>query len=177
MQRHVHMFPEVMFLDVVANTNCQKRNMFPMVVKDSSGECFIGNATILPCGQGWIFTKFYRYFFYQLYDPCTLSRLRLALTDDDTASHGSFDAVTKVMACYSDAKHMLCVFHAIVMKFHDTVYSKLPKESGARLLTKPASLYGASFHFLVHFTMVFLIFDQHQHFKHQHFTTHGVLDF
>ena len=24
MQRHVHMFPEVMFMDIIANTNCQK---------------------------------------------------------------------------------------------------------------------------------------------------------
>ena len=62
MQRHVHMFPEVMFMDVIANTNCQKRDLFLMVVKYASGECFIGNATLLPCGQLWIFTKLYRYF-------------------------------------------------------------------------------------------------------------------
>ena len=63
MQRHVHMFPEVMFMDVIANTNRQKRDLFLVVVKDASGECFIGNATLLPCGQLWIFTKLYRYFF------------------------------------------------------------------------------------------------------------------
>ena len=59
MQRHVHMFPEVMFLDVIANTNQQKRDLFLMVVKDASGETFIGNTSVLPCGQKWIFTKLY----------------------------------------------------------------------------------------------------------------------
>ena len=59
MQRHVHMFPEVMFLDVIANTNRQKRNLFLMVVKDASGKMFIGNASVLLCGQKWIFTKLY----------------------------------------------------------------------------------------------------------------------
>ena len=149
MQRHVHMFPEVMFMDVIANTNRQKRDLFLMIVKDASGECFIGNATLLPCGQLWVFTKLYRYFFYQLYGPNTLSRLRIALTDDDSACHGAFDAAAKVMTCYANAKHMLCVFHAIVMKYHDTVYGKLPKMNGTRELTAKAALYGASFMFYI----------------------------
>ena len=142
MTRYVHMFPEVMFMDVIANTNRQKRDLFLMVIKDASGECFIGNATLLPCGQLWIFTKLYRYFFLQLYGSAALSGLRLALTDDNDACHGAFDAATKVVACYAGAKHMLCVFHAIVMKFHDSVYGKLPRKKGTRNLTDRASLYG-----------------------------------
>ena len=58
MQQHVHMFPEVMFMNVIASTNCQKRDLFLLVVKDAFGECFIGNATLLPCGQLWIFVLF-----------------------------------------------------------------------------------------------------------------------
>ena len=88
------------------------------------------------------FHKTLSIFFYQLYGPTTLSRLRLALTDDDSACHGAFDAATKVMTCYANAKHMLCVFHAIVMKFHDTVYGKLPKKKGGKVLTVRAALYG-----------------------------------
>ena len=38
MIRHVHMFPEVMFMDVIANTNRQKRDLFLMVVKDVPGD-------------------------------------------------------------------------------------------------------------------------------------------
>ena len=136
------MFPEVMFLDVIANTNRQKLDLFLMVVKDASGQTFIGNASVLPCGQKWIFTKLYQYFFLHLYGPSTLSRLRLALTDDDSQSHGAFDGSTSVVPCYSKAISMLCVFHAIVMKYHDTVYGKLPKQRGKRVLTQEADLYG-----------------------------------
>ena len=50
MTRHVHMFSQVFFMDVVANTNRQKRDLFLMVMKDATGECFIGIATLLPFG-------------------------------------------------------------------------------------------------------------------------------
>ena len=46
MARHLHMFPEVLFMDVTANTNKQKRDLFLAVVKDASGETFVVNATI-----------------------------------------------------------------------------------------------------------------------------------
>ena len=77
-----------------------------------------------------------------LYGPATLHWLRLALTDDNSQSHGAFDGTTQVLACYSNAISMLCVFHAIIMKYHDTVYGKLPKQKGTRLLTNAADLYG-----------------------------------
>ena len=47
MIRHVMMFPEVFYMDVTANTNKQKRDLFLMVVNDANGETFIGNATII----------------------------------------------------------------------------------------------------------------------------------
>jgi hypothetical protein len=48
MVQSVHMFPEVFYMDVTANTNKQKRDLFLMVVKDANREIFIGNATIIP---------------------------------------------------------------------------------------------------------------------------------
>ena len=43
MARHVQMFPEVFYLDVTANTNKQKRDLFLMFVKDADGSTYIGN--------------------------------------------------------------------------------------------------------------------------------------
>lgn len=40
-------------------------------------------------------------FFLHLYGPSTLDRLRLALMDDNSQSHGAFDGATTVLACYS----------------------------------------------------------------------------
>jgi hypothetical protein len=63
MQRAVHMFPEVIYMDVIANTNRQKRDLFVLAVKDASGETNIGNASVLPCGKNWIFLFVYQHFF------------------------------------------------------------------------------------------------------------------
>ena len=73
MQRAVSMFPKVYFMDVIANTNHQKRDLFLLVVKDASGETHVGNLSLLPCGKTWIFTQLYRHFFWYLYGEQTLS--------------------------------------------------------------------------------------------------------
>ena len=67
MIRAMHINPEVQFLDVAANMNNQKREMFFAVVKGATGQTFIVNATVMPCGQGWIFLKIYQTFFLYLY--------------------------------------------------------------------------------------------------------------
>ena len=81
MLRHVHMFPETWFMDVTANTNKLKRDIFLMVVRDANGQCFVGNLTVIPSGQSWVFMKIYRTFFVKLYGDVTISRNRLGLTD------------------------------------------------------------------------------------------------
>ena len=71
-----------------------------------------------------------------------LSRLRLALTDDGTSSHSASDAATKVAKELSSAKHMLCVFHAVVMRYQDLVYGHLPKTREGKTLTAIGAVYG-----------------------------------
>ena len=83
-------------------------------------------------------------FFWFLYGAITLSRMRLALTDDDTASHSAFDGATQIVNELSSAKHMLCVFHAVVMRFQDLVYPHLPKQRNGRELTENGAIYGLS---------------------------------
>ena len=78
MTRVVHMFPEVFYMDITANTNRQKRDLFLMVVKDGNGETFIGNAIVVPSGKRWVFNKIYKYSFVYLYGKITISRNRLA---------------------------------------------------------------------------------------------------
>ena len=147
MIRSVHMFPEVFYMDVTANTNKQKRDLFLMVVKDANGETFIGNATIIPSGKRWVFQKIYSTFFLHLYGEATIGRNRLALTDDDTSEHGPLDNVITTMSCYSLSKHMLCVFHAIVMAYFEQVHPKLPhKKKNKKELTSNGEIYGKSFH-------------------------------
>ena len=143
MIRVVHMFPEVGFMDTTANTNKQNRDLFLLVVKDASGETFIGNVTIIPSQQRWVFSKIYHSFFVRLYGKACMSRLRLAVTDDDPSAHGPLDMMFVTDPCYN-ATHMLCVFHGLVMQFQENVYPLLPHKRGSqkKLLTKRGELYG-----------------------------------
>ena len=113
-----------------------------LVLKDASGETNIGNASVLPCGKLWIFLMVYQKLLRYLYRDTTLSRLRLVLTDDDTSSHGAFDAATKFVKEISSAKHMLCVFHAVVMRYQDFVYGFLPETRDGKTLTGKGAIYG-----------------------------------
>ena len=145
MIRSVHMFPEVFYMDVTANTNKQKRNLFLMVVKDVNGETFIGNATIIPSGKRWVFQEIYTTFFIHLCGEETIGCNRLALTDDDSSEHGPLDNVIRTMFCYASSKHMLCVFHAIVMAYFEQVHPKLPhKRTKKKELTDDGEIYGKS---------------------------------
>ena len=130
MIRAMHMNPEVQFLDVAANMNSLKREMFFAVVKGATGQTFIVNATVMPCGQGWIFLKIYETFFLYLYGKTAIERIQLVLTDDDPCSHGALANVKILDKCWEGVVHMLCVFHGLIMAFHKTVWPKLPHKRG-----------------------------------------------
>ena len=59
MIRALHMFPEVAYMDVTANTNKEGRDLFLVVGKDGDGSTFIANAAIIPSQQRWVFKLFY----------------------------------------------------------------------------------------------------------------------
>ena len=62
MMHTVHIFLEVIFMGVTSGTNKQKRDLFLMVVKDGNGETFVGNVTVIPSQQRWVFMKIYKIF-------------------------------------------------------------------------------------------------------------------
>ena len=66
MTRHVAMFPEVFYLDVTANTNKLKREIFRTVVKDSNRQTFIGNITVTSSGKWCVFQMSYCHFYQPL---------------------------------------------------------------------------------------------------------------
>ena len=79
-----------------------------------------------------------------LYGKETIKRNRLALTDDDHAEYGPFDSCISTIECYKNSKHMLCVFHALVMNYHSDVYPKLPHTGTKnKVLTNTGEAYGA----------------------------------
>ena len=142
MIRTMHMFPEVQFIDVGANFNAQNRDILFCVVKSATGQSFIVNVTVMPCGQRWIFLKIYQTFFVYLYGSVAISRIELVLTDNDASSHGAISDAEILEPCWKGVRIMLCVFHGLVMAMHKDVYPKLPhKSDNSHELTKIGKLY------------------------------------
>ena len=54
---HIHMFPETWFMDVTANLNRLKRDVFVMVIRDVCRKCYVGNLTVISSGQAWVIMK------------------------------------------------------------------------------------------------------------------------
>ncbi len=94
MNRYVSMFPEIWFIDCAAGefvhsilhclkkqyrvcilffihlftgTNHQKKQLFMMTVRTSSGTTLPGNLTIIPSEQKWVFHAIYQLAFPELY--------------------------------------------------------------------------------------------------------------
>jgi len=143
MARQVHMFPECWFLDCSSNTNREKRDLFLLVVKTATGKCVPGNITFIPSGEKWVFQCIYADIFILLFGENTISRNRLAITDEDAAEFFPFDNVIRTMVIYSGANHMLCTFHAIWKPFKERIFPTLPKKNGR--LTKDGERMGKSF--------------------------------
>ena len=150
-----------MSFDVTANTNRQNCDLFMMVVKDSDGITYIGNATFIPSGKRWVFSLIYKTFFTKLYGNKTISRVRLCLTDDDTSEWHPLDSCIQTMKCWSGARHMLCMFHAVTLAFFETVHPKLPRRSG-KVTTKGKAYGTCSLCYLViqAYIMLLCIFSQ-----------------
>ena len=144
MTRHVAMYPEVFYLDVTANTNKQKRDLFMMIVKDSNLQTFVGNLTVIPSGQRWVFDMIYKSFFIQLYGERSIENNRLVLTDDDMCEWGPLDDSINSVKCWQGSQHMLCMFHALTMQYFEKIYPKLPHtgRGTGRKLTKKGKEYG-----------------------------------
>lgn len=127
------MFPEVFFMDCTAGTNKQRRTLFVMAIKDSEGKCFPCNLSVLPSGQQWVFQFLYEVAFKELYGETTLSRVRLALTDEDPAEYAAFLACISRLNAYKKATLMLCNLHAVWKPFREQVAVHLPKGKGGKL--------------------------------------------
>ena len=142
MQRAVHMFPEVFHMDVIANTNRQKRDLFVLVIKDASGETNIGNASVLPCGKLWIFWWFTKSFFVTY-----METLRFPICDwrwlmTILLLTAQLMPPPKLWKSYRLQSTCCLCFHAVVMCYQDLVYGRLPKTRDNKTLAAKGVVYG-----------------------------------
>ena len=95
-------------------------------MKDRNGETYVGNVTVIPSQQRWVFMKIYKTFSLYLYGEVTESQFHQVVTDDDVSAQGSFDCLIKTMTCYTNCVHILCVFDGLIMVLHMDAYHFQP---------------------------------------------------
>ena len=142
--RAVHMFPEVGYMDITSNTNREGCDLHLLVVKDDSGETYIGCASVLPCQQRWVFKNIYA-FLRIMFGDTTMSRMKLMFIDHDPAEHDPLNACIQIEDCFKLALHMLCIFHGLAMKCQERIYKLLlQKRSNTKELSPKGNLYDES---------------------------------
>jgi hypothetical protein len=142
MIRLVMMYPEVIFMDVTGQTNRQKKDLFIAAIKDSVGQVFPGNITVIPSGKAWVFMLIFQHAFPFLFGEGTVSMNRLGLTDEDASEYGAFENCIESVAVYKDSKLMICTFHAIWQPFKEGIYPVLPRDTPGGELSDVGRLYG-----------------------------------
>ena len=130
-----------------------------MVVKYANGEAYIGNATIILCGKRWVYTHIYKRVLLELFGEVTISRNRLCPTDDDMMEWDPLDDCINTMDCWSQPRHMLCVFHALTMQNFEKIYTTIPerRQGAGWKLSDVGKAYGEENHKQ---TMLFRTFSQ-----------------
>ena len=86
--------------------------------------------------------KIFQIAFLELYGADTFKRNRLCLTDEDICEFGPSDNCIATMQAWCKTRYMLCVFHALLKRYKELVYPKLPHTRDRKKLTKTGEKYG-----------------------------------
>ena len=73
------MYPEKFFFDVTGGKNNMKCNVFIMCTKDSSGQCFAKNITVIPSERSWVFMTIFKFSFEHLYGQITVEHEQVGI--------------------------------------------------------------------------------------------------
>jgi len=89
------MFPEVIFCDVTASINKDKRPLMQFVLKDASRKIHTVLRVYLPSEQEWVFTKVFAEFIPSLMGPDIVARINAILTDGDCNMFSGLESLSK----------------------------------------------------------------------------------
>ena len=73
---NTHLSSHIILLVFLKGTNRQKKELFVMAVRTPSGRTFLGNFTIIPSAQKWVFHSIFHLAFMSLYgeEVCSIDR-------------------------------------------------------------------------------------------------------
>ena len=76
-RRYFKLYPEVIMIDIIENTNNEKRPMLLVVAKDADGETFVVMRVYLPQQRRWIFKWIFDFCFRRLLGTFNCANVQL----------------------------------------------------------------------------------------------------
>ena len=90
---YLRLYPEVIFVDVIADTNKDNRHLFTATGKASNGKMF----TFLPNQQEWVFRWIFSVVFPNMFHKQVLENVQVIISDGDPQEFTQIDACRKTV--------------------------------------------------------------------------------
>lgn len=110
-KKYFPMFPEVIFIDCVEDTNNEKRPLLTITGRDAHGEMFNVLRAFLPNLRAWSFRWIFNYVLPNIYPIKVLQRIKVAITDGDRQEYENLDIAIKNFI--SNATRVRCGWHIV----------------------------------------------------------------
>ena len=130
----LRLYPEVVFVDVIAQTNKDDRPLFTATGKDCNGKMFTFLRVFLPNQQSWVFRWIFSVVFPNLFHKEILAGIRLIISDGCPQEFTNIDS--SLGSVFPNAMRQRCGFHIIRMGWKSHVPGKNSFEKKHRVLFK-----------------------------------------
>jgi len=118
----LNLFPEVIFVDVIADTNKEERPLFTATAKDSNGKTFTFFRAFLPNQKQWVFRWIFSSVFMKFFGESILSRVQVIVSDECQQEFSQIDIAIK--NGFPQALRVRCGFHMVTLGWKTYVLNK-----------------------------------------------------
>jgi hypothetical protein len=115
-KRLFQLFPFVLHLDSVEDTNNEKRPLFTVTGRDSMGNMFTVLRAFLPNQCAWVFRWLFQSVFPRFFGLSLLNRISIIVTDGDSQETTQLDIAIKLY--FPAAYRARCIWHIIDRGMH-----------------------------------------------------------
>lgn len=119
---YLRLYPEVIFVDVIADTNKDNRHLFTATGKASNGKMFTFLRAFLPNQQGWVFRWIFSVVFPNMFHKQVLENVQVIISDGDPQEFTQIDACRKTV--FPNAFRQRCGFHIVRMGWKSHIPGK-----------------------------------------------------
>ena len=121
-RQYLSLYPEVIFVDCIADTNKDNRPLLTATGKDANGKMFTFFRAFLPNERGWVFRWIFSHVFTLIFDEDILSKVKLVVTDGCMQEFSQIDAALPKV--FKNAQRCRCGFHIVRMGWRVHVIGK-----------------------------------------------------